>query len=149
MNCKEIIDLLPAYQDKELPPSQREEVRLHLEECTRCQKEERLLSETWNLLDCAQSINPSAGFRDRLWKRIEDEKRGWIPSSIRMPQWIRIPSPAMAVVMGGLFLWGIGAIGGVALFNSQVSTTPSVTEQSVALFTSPVPPNSIEEIFLR
>lgn len=148
MNCKEIINLLPAYQDKELSSSQERAVRLHLGNCMNCQNEERLLTETWNLLGGVESITPSPGFRDRLWKRIEEEKRGWNPFPSRVPRWIRIPTPTMAVIVGGLFLWGIGTIGGVALFKSELSASPSVTEQSVALFTSPVPQNSIEEIFL-
>jgi predicted anti-sigma-YlaC factor YlaD len=38
VNCKEVIDLIDAYLDRELDPVTNNDIEAHLRECSRCER---------------------------------------------------------------------------------------------------------------
>ena len=111
MNCEEIKKVLPAYQDGELAQSKAADVRVHLAGCPVCQKEEQLLSVSWDLLGTLKSIDPSPDFRTKLWEKIHEQKE---PSHLG---W-QFPRVAFAAAFLGIWVVGVG-IGSLWFFNTQ------------------------------
>ena len=115
MNCKEIQELLPAYEEKLLAAQEMDAVRNHLSGCSLCQKELQQLSAAWTLLGVLEPITPSAEFRTGFWEKVrrEEEKR---------TSWLAFPRlvPALAGFLG---VWVVGVGLGTFLF---MHTKPSL-----------------------
>ncbi len=75
MQCKEVNQLLSAYQDSRLTEKEQEEIRSHLQTCIACQKEEQTLLDIWNMLKVLEPIEPSPDFRARFWQRVYEEEK--------------------------------------------------------------------------
>ena len=78
MNCQQTKELLTAYLDNEINPSERRLMQAHLAGCESCQRDLALLSQTRNLV--SQSLNiraaqtaPSPQALSRLQARLADE----------------------------------------------------------------------------
>lgn len=142
MNCVSIQEDLSAYQGGELTPLRSREIEVHLTGCVSCQDQLNRFREIWKDLGSIPTVEPSVQFRTQFWQKVREEEdrtpvRGWFP-------WIKwVPTAAVAMM-----LWGVGIVGGVTVFNRHLGT-PGTTGKAIQIFTSPVPPNSVEEIFLR
>jgi len=141
MNCASIQEDLSAYQDGELSLQQSREINVHLAGCSMCRNQLVRSREVWDALGTLPEIEPSADFRARFWQKVRDEEiqtpsRGWFPWT----RWLPTAAAAMA-------LWSFGILGGLKLFNRQADA-PSATAQAIHIFTSTVPPSSVEEVFL-
>lgn len=145
MNCKQVQEFLPAYMDAALEPEAAAGVRTHLSACTACRQEEKLLSLTWDALGALPAIEPSPNFRARFWERVRREE-------LKTKSWWSVftPKQLVPVAAGFMVIWTVGMAGGLVLFESfSRSVEPSPTESAVQVFTSPLPPNSIEQIILQ
>ena len=124
MDCEKIRELLTAYQDGVLPANEAAEIKTHLLGCQGCQTEERLLKETWNMLNVLEPIEPSPDFRARFWERVREEER--------KTSWLSFPRlvPVMAGVLG---VWVVGVGLGSYLFfrspRSQMASTTSIQQK--------------------
>lgn len=107
MNCKEVQELLPAYEGMVLTAPETAEVKNHLATCKSCQREFDLLSATWAMLEVLEPIQPSADFRARFWEKVrqEEEKKSWLPVPRLVP-----------VLAGFLGVWVVGVGIGATLF---------------------------------
>lgn len=139
MKCEEIKNLLPAYQDGELSPGKAEETRVHLTGCASCQKEEQLLSTTWDLLGSLEPIEPSPDFRARLWEKIRAEEE-------RKPRWQLAPRYVYAFGFVAVWFFGVG-IGSLVFLRS-----PNVRSMSQPISSAPFQftnSSSIENVYLN
>lgn len=100
MRCEKVREILPAYEDEELPQSLMAEVKAHLHGCVSCQREKQLLSETWEILGVLPAIEPSPDFRTRLWEKINEKEKS--------VQWWQSPRFAFAAGFLGIWIVGVG-----------------------------------------
>jgi len=59
-----------AFTDGELPDSQMEEIRSHLEECEACRKQLAMLQQADRLIRNIPEIEASRNFEKNFWKKI-------------------------------------------------------------------------------
>ncbi len=140
MQCEEIIKLLPAHLDGEVPPAEDAVVRAHLAYCRMCRDEVGRLSETWASLESLPSIRPSAAFRAQFWARIRDESQ-------TSPWWERILVPSLIPTACGLSLWLFGISSGILIFNSKFSHESPRRSNEHVLFAEPYPAGSFSQLF--
>ena len=140
MKCAEIRKLLPAYQDGEIDSSQAAEMRAHLAGCRSCQKEEELLSSSWDLLGSLKPIEPSTDFRSRLWERVKKD-------SEKNTRWFQRSQLAFAFGFLGLWVFGVG-IGSLLFFKTgqmQKYVSPSQRGGTLTEMESP----SVDSVYLK
>lgn len=71
MHCHEVNDLLSAYIDGMLDPSEHALVAQHLEECSLCRQECRDIKDVVQILNDLPLVIPPAGFREELRGRLK------------------------------------------------------------------------------
>jgi hypothetical protein len=118
MNCKDIQELLPAYEGQVLTAPETAEVKGHLAACKLCQKELGLLSAAWAMLGVLEPIQPSAEFRPQFWEKVRREEE-------RRHAWFAFPRlvPTMASFLG---IWVAGVGLGAFLFMHSKLALPMV-----------------------
>ncbi len=143
MDCNEVQELLPVYIEASLASAEAASVRTHLSACPACRREEQLLSLTWNALGALPVLQPSATFRARFWERIRQEELG-------TKNWWAVfqPKQLVPVMAGFMVIWTLGVAGGLLYFNGRPSLSSPLGKAAV-IFTSPLPPDSIEQIYLQ
>lgn len=74
MRCQQIQELLSAYLDGEVEPSQQAQIKAHLEDCAtcRCQWEDLVASVT--LLRGLPEVSPPESFREQLLHKLEGQR---------------------------------------------------------------------------
>jgi len=104
-NCKDINNLLPAYSDDALSPSEKERVEEHLAVCSRCRRDAADLSKALSLLHNLEEVEPPPFFEQRIMATIREEsrKKQSIWRRIFFPLHIKIPIQALASVFIAVF----------------------------------------------
>jgi hypothetical protein len=118
VNCKEVQELLPAYDEKALTGQETVAVKGHLAGCMLCQKECERFSAAWTMLGVLEPIVPSPAFRANFWARVRQEEEkpaGWFA----FPRFI----PVMAGFVG---IWVAGVGLGAFIFMHSNSAIPMI-----------------------
>lgn len=115
MRCHNINDMLSAYVDGALEPSELSKVEEHLERCQHCRREYEDLKAVLDLVQSLPEVHPEADFRKQLRQRLENlpanrEKTGKPPGllvSLARGRWSKIVAAAAALVLtvGLTTLW--------------------------------------------
>jgi len=74
MDCQAIVKMIPLYMDRELQPTEMQQVREHLSGCAACQKEFEAFEASWALLGELEEVQPEPGFIGRFWTRLSFEQ---------------------------------------------------------------------------
>ncbi len=101
MTCKEIDNLLPAYEEDLLPPEEKEGVEAHLAACERCRRSLADLRRAQELVRGLDEVEPPPFFEERIMSRVRQEageKRGFL-RKLFYPLHIKIPIQALATVV--------------------------------------------------
>lgn len=101
MTCKEIDNLLPAYEEDLLPPGEKEVVEAHLAACERCRRSLADLRRAQELVRGLDEVEPPPFFEERIMSRVRQEageKRGFL-RRLFYPLHIKIPIQALATVL--------------------------------------------------
>jgi len=101
MTCKEIDNLLPAYEEDLLPPEEKKGVEAHLAACERCRRSLADLRRAQELLRGLGEVEPPPFFEERIMSRVRQEvgeKRGFL-RKLFYPLHIKIPIQALATVV--------------------------------------------------
>lgn len=147
MNCQQTKELLLAYLDNEINPSERRLIQAHLAGCKACQRDLALLAQTRNLV--SQSLNLRAAQAtlslqalSRLQARLADEA---LPPHLRLIAWFKRSAPfafrTQPISQGKLTMKAKLALSALVLplvFAATVAFVPSVraqVAQVVQLFT--------------
>lgn len=143
MNCQQTKELLPAYLDNEVNPSERRLIQAHLAGCKACQRDLALLSRTRNRV--SQSLNiraadaaPSPQALSRLQARLAGEAQR--PSSRLMTRLKRsapFASRAHSTSQGKSTMktkFALTALAVLLVFAGTVAFVPPVRAQVVQLF---------------
>jgi hypothetical protein len=70
MKCQAFEKRLSAYEDRELPISEYEEISGHLADCASCRETYEKFQLLWRRLDDLQPIRPPPGFYGQVHRRI-------------------------------------------------------------------------------
>jgi hypothetical protein len=114
MTCKEIDNLLPAYNEDLLPPEEKEGVEAHLAACERCRRSLADLKRSQELLRGLGEVEPPPFFEERIMSRIRQEageKRGFL-RKLFYPLHIKIPIQALATVVVAVLAFHLYQQGG-------------------------------------
>jgi hypothetical protein len=101
MTCKEIDNLLPAYEEDLLPPEEKKGVETHLAACERCHRSLADLRRSQALVRGLGEVEPPPFFEERIMSRVRQEageKRGFL-RKLFYPLHIKIPIQALATVV--------------------------------------------------
>lgn len=122
MKCQEVSELLVAYLDGEVTPSERTLIQAHLAECNFCRKELTALSATQRCVSQSLQVKtaqaaPSPQAWSRLQARLAGEAR---PSLSWLPTWLQRLAPGVGrttqIFQGGLTMKkGFAALAAIAL----------------------------------
>ena len=128
MALTHITEFLSAYLDNELDANTESRVKIHLAGCPECQKEERLLTASWNLLASVETVQPSPDFKVRFWERVrmEEEKEA---SCLSFPRLV----PVMAGMVG-VWVAGVGLGSYLFLRSPQAQRTFNFSLKQNSLF---------------
>lgn len=104
MNCEQVIPLLSAYHDGELPDDQREAVTDHLVDCSNCQTELTSLQSISGLVRRSQSPEPPAALLHNVERALSrDARKNWGWSFT--PRWLILPVAVAATMLLALVFW--------------------------------------------
>ena len=130
MNCREIKRKLSAYQDKELPGSQMDEINNHLTNCADCSTALQEMNEVWESLSNIETIESAPYFWTRLSQRMNERERkqtGW--NFISAP--IQKLSFSILITCVLIFALAIGMFLGENISQHSQPTPPKVAEQEL------------------
>jgi anti-sigma factor RsiW len=154
MKCSKVQKKLSAYQDRELEPKEREQVRSHLLICRSCREQFAEFERAWQTLGELQEIRPDPWFYPQLLRKIKElSEKGLFPTLQHVFRSFRAPAIASIILIVGLaagsYLGGI--LTRFGLFPSQTDLASYVQGTfftSVRVF-DPAPPGTFAEGYLR
>ena len=136
MKCQEVNELLVAYLDGEVAPSEQKTIEAHLVECAFCQKEMDCLAATQRRLGRSlQAVAADAAPSPQVWSRLEAR----LAREARPPSWLQRLAPGVGrinqIFEGGLTMkkgFVLAAIAALVIGISTVGFVPSVRAQVAA-----------------
>lgn len=136
MNCNAYQFLIALHIEADLPPSQVQEVEAHLRQCPTCQKFQRELQASQNMVrDLAHERLDPASFdvvRQRVMQQVSQpgsRRRPWWQLQLLAPlAWRPLSAAACVLVLGLLFVWHWF---GVDRSKTEMSGVSSSTEQAL------------------
>lgn len=128
MNCKAVKNKLSAYQDKQLPESQRLLMQEHLKECQQCSFALENLNSVWDELDQVETFESAPFFWTRLSQKINEQKQPVRKSIFNPLQWIPVPILTTAVLILAFF---IGIYFGRTIFQQSMNNQQTTIEQEM------------------
>lgn len=143
MNCLQTKELLPAYLDNEINPSERRLIQAHLAGCKACQQDLALLSQTRNLVsqsmkNRAADAAPSPQALSRLQARLAGEAQR---PPARLMVWFRCSAPfashPQSTSQGKSTMktkLALSALGAILVLVATAAFVPPVRAQVVKLF---------------
>ena len=154
MKCSKVQKKLSAYQDRELEPTEQEQVRNHLLSCRDCREQFAELERVWQTLGGLEEIHPNSWFyRQVVGKIKKPRERGLLPGVQWVFQMLRtsaIASILLAIgILAGTYLGNILARSDFFPFQPE---RPTYSQE--ALFDSlkafdPVPPGTLAHGYLQ
>jgi hypothetical protein len=97
MECKDIIEMLPAYQEGELQEAVGHELEAHLQVCKACRNVQKGLFDSWRLLEAWGDSEPPERVTTTILSRISRQRKLF---------WWKVALPAAAallIVFGAMF----------------------------------------------
>ena len=153
MKCSKIQKKLSAYQDGELKPGEREEVRSHLLSCQSCREQFAELERVWKIAGQLEEIHPDPWFYRQVVRKIKEHReQGFLPTLQHVFRLSRAPVAVSFVLIIGLlvgtYLGSILARCDLFPFQSNPTGDSSGVLTSMRVF-DPAPPGTLAEGYLR
>jgi predicted anti-sigma-YlaC factor YlaD len=151
MKCSKIQKKLSAYQDRELEPKVREQVRSHLLSCQSCREQFAELERVWQTLEGLEEIHPDPWFYPQLVRKIKEPRDQRLSPSL---QWVPrlFPGPVIVFILlvvgilTGTYLGNILAQSNIFLLRYEHASETVLT--SMRAF-DPAPPGTLAEGYFR
>ena len=151
MKCRSVQKRLSAYQDRELEPTEQEQVRNHLLSCRACREQYAELERIWKIAGQLEEIHPDPWFYRQVIRKIkEPHEQRLFPSLKWVPR--LLPAPVivfMLLVVGiltGTYLGNILARSNIFLLHYE--QTSETVLNSMRVF-DPAPPGTFAEGYYR
>lgn len=104
MKCRESKKIMFSYLDGELVSAEQELFLRHLQECPACTKLLAEYKQTWQVLGAWESIEPQAGYYERLKARLAARKT-WQETLFENLRSMLLPRPVFQSVLAlGIFV---------------------------------------------
>ena len=148
MNCRNAKKKIRAFLDGELPCSEQEILKKHLNTCPECSQEADSLSKIWELLlelpeekDVPDLV---PGVLDRISRQ---EQKGFFPG--RIMEWAAVFKPSFAAATVAAMMIGFVMGAGIVESLSTDYRDAEMTEDSFYLdFLSDLPESSISKAYI-
>ena len=104
LRCEEVRDHFSALWENELTPSERTEMKGHLDLCAGCREEFARFEKTLHLLHSVEEKEVPEGFLAGIYEKIEERKRKDLPPERTFWRWpnlplrFKLPMQALAMV---------------------------------------------------
>jgi anti-sigma factor RsiW len=149
LNCHTVISRLSAYQDDELPLSEKEQFEQHLSDCPSCNAQFIKLQQAWEAMGVLSDLSVSSDFYRKIQRKLPDTRGRFEEPAYG--GWFQRLVPTSAVAS----LIAAGILLGAAAGNSLVARTPAQPPNaensllsSLSVF-DPVPPGTVADGFNR
>jgi len=153
MKCHSVQKKLSAYQDRELEPSEQEQVRNHLLSCRGCREQFAELERVWQTLGGLEEIHLDPWFYRQVVNRIKEplEER-LLPTRQHVFELFRTPVAVSIILIIGLlagtYLGSILARCDLFPFQSNPVSDSQGVLTSMKVF-DPAPPGTLAEGYFR
>ncbi|MYE90693.1 hypothetical protein F4X33_17035 [Candidatus Poribacteria bacterium] len=133
MKCKSVEKLIPAYIEGTLSPKRSQQLELHVDDCSHCQKELQTFEETIHHASSLPVEYPTPEAWKAFWPTLRVRiSQGQAFEADRLPRWVRMHGWKMAGAACALILllsfWG--------LTNSRLFKAPTENPTFDALISS-------------
>ena len=104
MNCKDIENNLPLYEDNLLSGAEKQAVEQHLKSCSNCAKALVQLQKTGRLVESLAEVEPPPWFKQKIMSRVREEaEKKSLAQKWFYPLRIKIPVQIMATIVIAVF----------------------------------------------
>jgi glutaredoxin-related protein len=100
MNCKDVENNLPLYEDNLLSGAEKQAVEQHLKSCSKCAKALAQLKKTGRLVEGLEEVEPPPWFKQKIMSRVREEaEKKSLAQKWFYPLRIKIPVQIMATIV--------------------------------------------------
>jgi hypothetical protein len=104
MNCKEVENNLPLYEDNLLSDAEKQAVEQHLKSCSKCVKALAQIQKTGRLVEGLAEVEPPPWFKQKIMSRVREEAaKKSLAQKLFYPLRIKIPVQIMATIIIAVF----------------------------------------------
>ena len=154
MKCRNVQKKLSPYQDRELEPTEQEQVKSHLLSCRTCREQYAELERVWQTLEGVEEIHPDPWFYPKLVRKVKEPREpGLLPGVQWVFQMLRTPAIASILlaigILAGAYLGNILARSDFFPFQPERSTySQEALFDSLKVF-DPAPPGTLAHGYLQ
>jgi glutaredoxin-related protein len=100
INCKDVEQNLPLYEDNLLSGAEKQAVEQHLKSCSKCAKALAQLQKTGRLVEGLAEVEPPPWFKQKIMSRVREEaEKKSLAQKWFYPLRIKIPVQIMATIV--------------------------------------------------
>jgi glutaredoxin-related protein len=100
MNCKDVEDNLPLYEDNLLSDAEKKVLEQHLKSCAKCAKALAQLQKTGRLVEGLEEVEPPPWFKQKIMFQVREEaEKKSLMQKWFYPLRIKIPVQIMATIV--------------------------------------------------
>jgi hypothetical protein len=104
MNCKDVENNLPLYEDNLLSGAEKQAVEQHLKSCSKCAKAFAQLQKTGRLIEGLTEVEPPPWFKQKIMSRVREEaEKKSLAQKWFYPLRIKIPIQIMVAIVIAFF----------------------------------------------
>jgi len=104
MNCKDIKNNLPLYEDNLLSGAEKQAVEQHLKSCSNCEEALAQLQKTGRLVESLVEVEPPPWFKQKIMSRVREEaEKKSLTQKWFYPLRIKIPVQIMVTIVIAVF----------------------------------------------
>ena len=104
MNCKDVENNLPLYEDDVLSVAEKQAVEHHLKSCSKCAKSLAQLRKTGKLVEGLAEVEPPPWFKQKIMSRVREEAaKKSLAQKWFYPLRIKIPVQIMGAIVIAVF----------------------------------------------
>jgi glutaredoxin-related protein len=104
MNCKDVKNNLPLYEDNLLSDTEKQAVEQHLNSCLNCAKALARLQKTGRLVESLAEVEPPPWFKQKIMSRVREEaEKKSLAQKWFYPLRIKIPVQIMVTIVIAVF----------------------------------------------
>ena len=104
MNCKDVENNLPLYEDNLLSGAEKQAIEQHLKSCSNCEKALAQLQKTGRLVESLVEVEPPPWFKQKIMSRVREEaEKKSLTQKWFYPLRIKIPVQIMVTIVIAVF----------------------------------------------
>lgn len=148
MNCEQMNELLSAWLDGELSPTEEQQMQAHLEQCAQCRALFEQLQALHTSCSDMEELSAPDGFAQRVMERVADEPKAKVVPLFRRPPVRSLAALAACAVLVVGFGRGVlngGMLGRSAKSASNAADYAAAPESAVVEYSMEEPAQAAPE----